>query len=101
MKKLVAKTKMTEAQVQKQAKECRKNVGHNIEFIDHLTGKIEKGIIKSVWVDKRVPLALYAIESNGLRRNKVVTSQEMNILGKAKVEAKNAPKGEAKTKQKA
>lgn len=79
------------------AAEAKANVGHKVMFAPHRTAMKTEGVINGVWVDKRVPMALYRIfDTDGVMFNKVLSAPDLEIG-----ELAPNPKAEAKEKAKA
>jgi hypothetical protein len=70
------------------AQEKRENVGKVCDFKDFKTGEMVQGLIQAVWIDKRVPTALYRIQELGslARKNKCVTTEDLVINEEATAE---------------
>ena len=70
------------------ANEKRENVGKICDFKDFKTGEMTRGLIQSVWIDKRVPMVLYRIQEleTLARKNKNVNSKELSVDEKATAE---------------
>lgn len=75
------KPKMSLDAVLTLANDARANIKSKIEFWPFRSGIRQEGIIKSVWIDRRVPMAMYKIVlEDGTVKNKLVTSDEIKII---------------------
>jgi len=76
----VAAPKQTLKEVMAAAAEAKKNVGHALKFAPHRTAMKTDGVINGVWVDKRVPMALYRIfDADGVMYNKIINAPDLEI----------------------
>lgn len=96
--------KMTVEQVLEAAKAAKENVGKEVQFIAHRAAIADGktlGVVNGVWVDKRVPMALYRIfDADGKMYNKTIEAADLEF-GEMVVNPKAAEKAEAKAKAEA
>lgn len=74
------KAKKTLEEVTAEAQEAKENVGKTVDFFGFREAIKRTGVIKSVWIDKRVPIAMYKIKlEDKTVKNKLVTDPTLKI----------------------
>ncbi len=78
---------MTMKQCEAEKTRASKSIGKFVNFKEHDTGDTISGQIRSVTIDKRVPMVLYKIvTAGGLMRRKVTTAKDV-VIDEAKTQA--------------
>jgi len=103
--------KPTLEEIQAKATAAKENVGHIVSFTPHGIAVPIEGVVNGVWIDKRVPMALYRIfDADGKMYNKTIEAPELKFGDlapdtkaeeKAAKEAEKTAKKEAAEKEKA